>query len=88
MLGCEGWTVSKQVQRKIWRQQINVIPSRMLRISWTTKKSNETVLQEPDTIRSPINRIRKRQSGFWPCDELARTSCDYWKDRGKQGIAV
>ena len=32
---------------------------RMLQISWTAKKSNKTVLQEADTMRSSINRIRK-----------------------------
>ena len=29
---------------------------RMLRISWTAKKVNETVLQEADTTRSLTNR--------------------------------
>ena len=34
----------------------------MLRISWTAKKSNATVLREADTTRSLINRITKRQA--------------------------
>ena len=39
---------------------------RMLRISWTAKKSNETVLREADTIKSPINRMRKKPGNiFW-----------------------
>ena len=37
----------------------------MLRISWTTKKSNATELREADTTRSLINRIRKRQATFF-----------------------
>ena len=36
----------------------------MLRISWTAKKSNETVLREADT-RSLINKTRKRQATFF-----------------------
>ena len=36
-----------------------------LRISWTAKKSNETVLREIDTIRSLINRIHKWQANFF-----------------------
>ena len=35
--------------------------TKILRISWTTKKSKETVLQEADTTRSSINRIHKCQ---------------------------
>ena len=35
---------------------------RMLRISWTVKKSNETMLREADVIISLINRISKRQA--------------------------
>ena len=37
---------------------------RMLRIPWTAKKSNETVLKEADSKRSLVNKIRKRQSSF------------------------
>ena len=48
-----------------------MVPTEMLRISWTAKKSNETVLREADTTRSLINRIRKRQAIFifWPYAE-------------------
>ena len=35
---------------------------RMLPISWTLKKSKETVLRETDTKRSLINRISKCQA--------------------------
>ena len=34
----------------------------MLRIPWTQKESNETVLKEADARRSIINRRRKRQA--------------------------
>ncbi|GFR85165.1 endonuclease-reverse transcriptase [Elysia marginata] len=37
---------------------------RMLRIPWTAKKTNEEVLNETETARSLINRIRKRQATF------------------------
>ena len=60
---------------------------RMLRISWTAKKSNETVLRKANERRSFINRIRKCQATFfWPCDEKreTRTSCDNWMIEGKR----
>ena len=51
------------------------------------KNQNETVLQEANTTRALINRIRKRQANFffWPRDEKreTRTSCDIWDDQGK-----
>ena len=40
----------------------NVVPRRMLYISWTAKKSN--ILKEADT-RSLINRLHKRQATFF-----------------------
>ncbi|GFR91668.1 endonuclease-reverse transcriptase [Elysia marginata] len=36
----------------------------MLRISWTERKSNETVLIEANSRRSLIKTIRKRQASF------------------------
>ena len=37
----------------------------MLRISWTAKKSNETVLREADKMRSLINTIPKCKTTFF-----------------------
>ncbi|GFR96371.1 hypothetical protein ElyMa_006296100 [Elysia marginata] len=63
MYGCETWTINKKTHGKLeavekwfWR--------RMLRIPWTAKKTNEEVLNETETTRSLINRIRKRQATF------------------------
>ncbi|GFO03006.1 F-box/lrr-repeat protein 18 [Plakobranchus ocellatus] len=38
---------------------------RMLRISWTAKKTNDTVLEEAHTTRLLISKIRKRQATFF-----------------------
>ncbi|GFR75777.1 endonuclease-reverse transcriptase [Elysia marginata] len=35
---------------------------RMMRIPWTAKKTNDTVLSETKTSRALINKIRKRQA--------------------------
>ena len=37
----------------------------MLRISWTAKKSNKTVLRDADIIKSLINRKHIRQATFF-----------------------
>ena len=48
MYGCEGWTVKKAESRKIdafelwcWR--------RLLRVPWTARKSNQSILKEIST---------------------------------------
>ncbi|GFO19052.1 hypothetical protein PoB_004555700 [Plakobranchus ocellatus] len=37
----------------------------MLRISWTAKKTIDTVLEEAQTTRLLISKIRKRQATFF-----------------------
>ncbi|GFO08614.1 endonuclease-reverse transcriptase [Plakobranchus ocellatus] len=37
---------------------------RMLRIPWTTKKTNERILNEANKRRSLVRTIRKRQATF------------------------
>ena len=56
----------------------------MLRISWTAKKSNKTMLQKAAT-RSLINRICNI---FLQCDEKRETGtcCDNWNDQQREKI--
>ena len=63
MYGCETWTISKPIQKKIeavemwfWRQ--------MLKIPWTAKRTNVEVMEEAGLTRSLVNRIRKQQATF------------------------
>ena len=46
----------KHLQKKLEAKQMWFL-KRMLQISWTAKKSNETVLQEIHTTESLIHRI-------------------------------
>ena len=52
--GYETWTISKRATEKWFLRK-------MLRISWTARKSNETVLREAGATGSLVNRIRKCQ---------------------------
>ena len=63
MYGCETWTITKPIQKKIeavemwfWR--------RMLKIPWTAKRKNVEVMEEAGLTRSLVNRIRKQQATF------------------------
>ena len=55
---------------------------RMLRFSWTVKKSKEIDLREAGTIRSLIIKYVTPSNIFWSCDEKreTRTYCDNWND--------
>ncbi|GFO40770.1 ubiquitin carboxyl-terminal hydrolase 24 [Plakobranchus ocellatus] len=64
MYGCEAWTRSKQTQKKLEATEMWFL-RRMLRISWTAKKTNDTVLEEAHTTRLLISKIRKRQATFF-----------------------
>ncbi|GFS07800.1 endonuclease-reverse transcriptase [Elysia marginata] len=63
LYGCEAWTISKQMEAKLEATELWFL-RRMLRISWTERKSNETVLIEANSSRSLIKTIRKRQATF------------------------
>ncbi|GFO24946.1 endonuclease-reverse transcriptase [Plakobranchus ocellatus] len=63
MYGCEAWTISKQIQNKLEATEMWLL-RRMLRISWTAKKTNERVMNEANKRRSLIRTIRKRQATF------------------------
>ncbi|GFN93972.1 endonuclease-reverse transcriptase [Plakobranchus ocellatus] len=64
MYGCEAWTISKQTQKKLEATEMWFL-RRMMQISWTAKKTNDTVLEEADTTRLLISKIRKRQATFF-----------------------
>ncbi|GFO12028.1 endonuclease-reverse transcriptase [Plakobranchus ocellatus] len=54
----------KQTQKKLEATEMWFL-RRMLRISWTAKKTNDTVLEEAHTTRLLISKIRKRQATFF-----------------------
>ncbi|GFR94562.1 RNA-directed DNA polymerase from mobile element jockey [Elysia marginata] len=61
MYGCESWIISKQTRGRLEATEIWFL-RRMVRIPWTAKKPNDTVLSEIKTKRALINKIRKRQA--------------------------
>ena len=63
LYGCESWTLSKNTEKKLEATEMWFI-RRMLRISWTEKKSNTEVMEEAGYQRSLIKTIRKRQMQF------------------------
>ena len=64
LIECEAWTISKQAQKKLEAVKMLFL-RRMMKISWMTKKSNDTVLKEAHTSRALVNKIRTRQTTFF-----------------------
>ena len=60
---CECWTITSDIEKKIEAAEMWFI-RRMLRISWTEKKTNVNVLREGNVQRSLLKTIRKRQMEF------------------------
>ncbi|GFR97864.1 endonuclease-reverse transcriptase [Elysia marginata] len=63
MYGCETWIISKQTRGRLEATEMWFL--RRMRIPWTAKKPNDTVLSETKTKRALINKIRKRQATFF-----------------------
>ena len=63
LYGCEAWTVSKEMERRLeamemwcWR--------RVMRVSWTERRSNIDVLEAIGGRRELLATVRKRQMAF------------------------
>ena len=79
MYGCEGWTIKKAEHRRIdafelwcWR--------RLLRVPWTARRSNQSILKEitPEcSLEGPM--LKAETPIFWPPDA---ESWLIWKDPG------
>lgn len=63
LYGCECWTIDNETRKRLEAVEMWFL-RRMLKISWTEKKSNAEVLTTAGTTRSLIKTIRKRQMTF------------------------
>ncbi|GFS16863.1 retrovirus-related Pol polyprotein LINE-1 [Elysia marginata] len=65
MYGSEAWTITNKFKKKLEAVEMWFL-RRMLKISWTAKKAKyEGVLQEAQSKRSFLDKIRKRQATFF-----------------------
>ena len=73
MCGCESWAI-----RKAERQRIDVFElwcwRRLLRVHWTTRRSNPLILKEINPEYSLEGLMLKLKLIFWPPDEKS-----HWK---------
>ena len=70
MYGCESWTIKKTEHRRIdafelwcWR--------RLLRVPWTARKSNQSILKEISpgySLKGLMLNLKLQYFGLWPPD--------------------
>ena len=63
LYGSESWTLNAEMSKRIEATEMWFI-RRMLRISWTEKKTNEDVLAEEEYERSLMKKIETRKGKF------------------------
>ena len=63
LYGCEGWTISQTMQARLEATEMWFL-RRMMRIPWTKKVRNDTVLQRAGTTRELMRTIVTRQVRF------------------------
>ena len=62
--GCECWTLTPELERRLEAAEMWFV-RRIMKISWTEKKSNEEVMHSAGYRRCLMNNIRKRQLDFF-----------------------
>ena len=86
--GTEGWTLKAKQIKKIQSAEMWFY-SRMVRVSWREKRTDESILKELDTKRKLVNFIKKRKLSF--IGHACRSKCSLMKDimqgkvEGKRG---
>ncbi|GFN75214.1 endonuclease-reverse transcriptase [Plakobranchus ocellatus] len=65
LYGSECWTLNKEIKKKLEAVEMWFI-GRMMRISWTEKKSNELVLKEANLAQSLIKTMTEATTVFRP----------------------
>ena len=63
MYGCETWTMGKADEQRIQAAEMWFY-RRMLKVSWTERRTNEEILEMADVEREIISTIKKRQMRF------------------------
>ena len=85
MYGCDSWTIKKAQHRRIdafelwcWR--------RLLRVSWTARKSNQSILKEisPEYCLEGL-MLKPETPILWPCEELTHRKRPWCWERLKVG---
>ena len=71
MYGCENWTIKKAECQRISAFELSCW-RRVLRVPWTAKRSNQSILKEISPEYSLEGLMLKLKPLFWPPDAKNR----------------
>ena len=63
LYACETWTMHHAIEKRLEAMEMWFL-RRMMRVSWTERKSNVDVLKDAECVRTLINKIKKKQARF------------------------
>ena len=63
LYGCESWSMTKQTSTSIEAMEMWFL-RRMLRVSWTEKRTNLEILNTASSTRKLMSSIKRRQAEF------------------------
>jgi len=72
--GCESWTLSKNEERRLDAIEIKGL-RKILRVSWTAKKTNEWVLNKGGVKRELLNTVKARKLAYYCHAMRKQESC-------------
>jgi len=80
--GCESWTIKKRDEERIEAFEMKYI-RKILRVSWTQKKTNEWVLEAAGVERDLLSLIKRRELSFF--DHVMRKEGDFLEKEVMRG---
>ena len=63
LYGCESWSMTKQTLTSIEAMEMWFL-RRMLRVSWTEKRTNSEILNTASSTRKRMSNVKSRQAEF------------------------
>ena len=64
MYGCESWTLRKNEETRLETFEMKG-PRKILRVSWTAKKTNEWVLNKAEVKRELLDTVKARKLAYY-----------------------
>jgi len=62
--GCESWTLRKNEERRLDAYEIKEL-RKILRVSWTTKKTNELVLNKAGVRKELLKTVKAKKLAYY-----------------------
>jgi len=72
--GCESWTLRKNEEARLDAFEMKVL-RKILRVSWTAKKTNEWVLNKAGVKRELLDTVRARKLAYYGHTMRRQGSC-------------